>query len=130
MTLGARNKIMNNIDRFLRILYKDCNLRRLFQVYEDGGVLGTCFTLDNPICRRRIISDYQWIYPNNYNEDVLEHMLEYYKKDSKAKCKKCSPLAVCNQCPKDAIFLLCECVNKMLIVDSNSISVSVYAKFI
>lgn len=69
---------MDNIDRFCRVLYKDCDLMELFSRYESNGNLDLGFTMDNKKCKKRMLRDYAALYPYNYNGDVLEMLLQHY----------------------------------------------------
>ncbi|MGB4984197.1 MAG: hypothetical protein WBO70_00260, partial [Erysipelotrichaceae bacterium] len=69
---------MNNIDRFLRVLYKDCDLDHLFKLYYSYLDYNTGFNVRNNDCRERLVDLYTSIYPDNYNYESVKLMIDHY----------------------------------------------------
>lgn len=110
---------MNNIDRILRIVYKDIDFSNLFDfksyAVNDNKfwqVIESRFNFSSKEFTEYIQKSYLEIYPDNYNPETIKAMILYYARESKELMNKehiCKYIEITN-----TILLIVKCSNQML----------------
>ncbi|MGO3373590.1 hypothetical protein [Brochothrix thermosphacta] len=75
-----KNKYLNQVDRLLRIIYKEIDFTDLL-IQEDysSGLSSTAYNLDNKNFVNAVKNKYLEIYPNNYQHEEIDIILDFFK---------------------------------------------------
>ncbi|GGI65645.1 hypothetical protein ACFQOY_10010 [Enterococcus alcedinis] len=78
MRIDNERVFYRDVDRIIRIIYKEMNMLEHFRYYQEGlaNFNFSSFELSNDIFRHRVKRSYFKLYPNNYHVDDIEMLLE------------------------------------------------------
>lgn len=75
-----KNRYLNQIDRLLRIIYKEINFTDLLiEDYSSSGLSLNFYDLSNEAFSSRVRNKYLEVYPNNYQKEEIDLILAFFK---------------------------------------------------